>query len=71
MLHKAMTAEDYRVHAAQERAVAYGTELPRVREQHLRSADKWDFLALEADALQAGLRAMFGDGERQIPDLPN
>lgn len=59
-----MTAETYREMADEQRSLAHAATLPLVRERHLRSAARWDFLAQEADALQTGLLALFAEGRR-------
>ncbi|MCB2087448.1 MAG: hypothetical protein KDD98_01310 [Sphingomonadaceae bacterium] len=54
-----MLAEEYRLSAQAQRQMAIAASLPRLRDQHMRAADRWDFLADEAEALQAGVKAMF------------
>ena len=52
---------DYQARADQERMIAGEATLPRIREQHLRAASRWEFLADEAIALSQGFNALFNE----------
>lgn len=53
------TAEAYREIAAQQRTLAAGHDIPQVREQLIAAAVRWEWLADEIEATQAGVLALF------------
>lgn len=58
------TAESYRQNAIEQRRLADAQSLPRVREQLSAAAERWEWLAREFEASQAGLLAMFEGAQR-------
>ncbi|MDE2595939.1 MAG: hypothetical protein KGL44_03580 [Sphingomonadales bacterium] len=58
-------AIEYREQANNQRRMADAAQLPMVRRQHLSAAERWEFLAHEAEYIEAGCLALFDSGTSQ------